>query len=97
LCRSVSTINALTTCVYGTENDKLLKSENRKTKRIYEQTLWIINKLYEPRTSPRLSSGLLTTADSATAGCSMRALSTSNGPIRYLIKNYYIIGNNKNM
>lgn len=33
-------------------------------------------------TSPRMGSGLLTTADSTTAGCSARALSTSTGPIR---------------
>ena len=36
------------------------------------------------RTSPLIGSGLLTTADSATASCSIRAFSTSNGPIRYL-------------
>lgn len=35
-------------------------------------------------TEPRSWSGLLTTADSATAGCSIKALSTSNGPILYL-------------
>lgn len=35
-------------------------------------------------TSPRIGSGLLTTADSETAGCCINALSTSNGPIRYL-------------
>ena len=34
-------------------------------------------------TSPRFSSGEATAADSATAGCSMHADSTSNGPIRY--------------
>lgn len=33
-------------------------------------------------TSPRMGSGLLTTADSRTAGCSASALSTSTGPIR---------------
>ena len=33
-------------------------------------------------TAPRILSGLLTTADSATEGCSNSALSTSNGPIR---------------
>ena len=31
----------------------------------------------------RSGSGLATTADSATAGCSTRADSTSNGPMRY--------------
>lgn len=35
-------------------------------------------------TSPLMGSGLLTTADSTTAGCSIRALSTSKGPMRYL-------------
>lgn len=35
-------------------------------------------------TSPLTGSGLLTTADSTTAGCSISALSTSNGPMRYL-------------
>lgn len=33
-------------------------------------------------TSPLSLSGLLMTATSTTAGCSIRALSTSNGPIR---------------
>ena len=33
-------------------------------------------------TSPLTESGLLTTAASATASCSISALSTSNGPIR---------------
>src|SRR5262249_23564872 len=33
--------------------------------------------------SPRTGSGLATTADSSTAGCSRSALSTSKGPIRY--------------
>ena len=37
-------------------------------------------------TSPRSLSGLLTTADSATAGCSAKAFSTSTGPMRYLEK-----------
>ena len=37
-------------------------------------------------TSPRTGSGLLTTADSRTASCSINALSTSKGPIRYLEK-----------
>lgn len=35
-------------------------------------------------TCPLMGSGLLTTADSATAGCSARAFSTSAGPMRYL-------------
>lgn len=37
-----------------------------------------------PPSPPRTGSGLLTTADSATAGCSARAFSTSAGPMRYL-------------
>lgn len=41
-----------------------------------------------PITSPRTGSGLLMTAVSATAGCSMRASSTSPGPIRYLERNH---------
>lgn len=39
-----------------------------------------------PITSPRMGSGLLMTAVSTTAGCSMSASSTSPGPIRYLEK-----------
>lgn len=35
-------------------------------------------------TSPLSGSGLLMAAASATAGCSKSALSTSNGPMRYL-------------
>lgn len=48
---------------------------------------WKWNCCFHPgihSTSPRMGSGLLTTADSTTAGCSISALSTSNGPIRYL-------------
>lgn len=37
-----------------------------------------------PITSPRMGSGLLITAASVTAGCSVSAVSTSSGPIRYL-------------
>lgn len=37
-------------------------------------------------TSPLVESGLLTTAVSTTAGCSINAFSTSDGPIRYLQK-----------
>lgn len=42
--------------------------------------------LFSIITSPLRGSGLLTTAVSTTAGCSIRALSTSNGPMRYLGK-----------
>lgn len=42
-------------------------------------------------TSLRTGSGLLTTADSATAGCSARAFSTSAGPMRYLQDQWFLL------